>query len=257
MAFERKKNTSRAPVEGPMRRLPGQSIREERERLFDDRVMGYFFAILVAWLFAFWQWLYKWVGSKPVPEVATTVAVLISIYCAYRLWRFRSDFRNLNLAEKGERRVSELLRVLRDKDYITFDDLVLNNCNIDHVVVGPGGVFAIETKARSIFGNGRVSFGDQGRLQIGGRDTLGDPLKQARTSAALVSGELDRYLRRQIWVIPVLIFPGWQIEPPKFGNDVFVLNERAISEFFKSRPAKLNSSEIREICSHLDRSARS
>ena len=46
MAFPKKKKRYRFPVEGPLRRLPAQSIREERERLFDDKVMGYLFAAL-------------------------------------------------------------------------------------------------------------------------------------------------------------------------------------------------------------------
>lgn len=58
MAFPKKKKKYRSPVEGPLRRLPGQSVREERERLFDDKVIGYLLAALVTWLLAGWQWLY-------------------------------------------------------------------------------------------------------------------------------------------------------------------------------------------------------
>jgi hypothetical protein len=113
VAFAVKKKRSRSPVEGPLRRLPGQSIREEWDRLFDDKVIGYFFAFFVAWLFALWQWLYWWTGSKPSPGVATIIAIVVTVYCAYRIWRIYPEFRNLNLGQKGERRVSEVLRKLR------------------------------------------------------------------------------------------------------------------------------------------------
>jgi hypothetical protein len=63
-------------------------------------------------------------------------------------------------------------------------------------------------------------------------------------------------MRRDIWVNPVVVLPGWRIDPPKIETDVVVLNEETIGEFFKTRPDKLNTHEIRDICSHLDRSAR-
>jgi len=257
MAFPKKKKKYRSPVEGPLRRLPGQSVREERERLFDDKVMGYFFAVLVTWLLAGWQWLYWWTGSKPSPGFVTVVASIATIYCAYRIWRLYPEFRNLNLGEKGERRVSEVLRTLRDRDYVTFDDLLLEGVNIDHVVVGPGGVFAVETKTFSIFGNVSAGIDASGVLQFGGNPTFKDPLKQARASAAIVSAELKRWMHREIWVNPVVVLPGWRIDPPKVETGVVILNEETIAEFFKTRPEKLNTSEIRDICSHLDRSARS
>ena len=257
MAFVFKKHRPRLPVEGPLRRLPGQSIRDERERLFDDKVMGYFFAFIIAWLFAAWQWLYNWTGSRPNPEAATLIAIVVTVYCAYRIWRVYPEFRNLNLGEKGERRVSEVLRTLRDKDYVTFDDLLLGGVNIDHVVVGPGGVYAAETKTYSLFGNGSAAITAEGLLQLGGKPALNDPLKQARSSAALVSAELRRWMQRDIWVNPVLVLPGWRIDPPKVETKVVVLNEETIAEFLKTRPEKLTAPQIREICSHLDRSARS
>ena len=257
MAFPKKKKKYRSPVEGPLRRLPGQSIREEWNRLFDDKVMGYFFAVLGTWLLAIWQWIYWWTGSKPSPAFATVLASIVTIYCAYRIWRLYPEFRNLNLGEKGERRVSEVLRTLRHKDYVTFDDLLLEGVNVDHVVVGPGGVFAVETKTYSVFGNGIAGIAPNGELHLSGKPALKDPLKQARASAAIVSTELKRWTRCDIWVNPVVVLPGWRIDPPKVETDVVVLNEQTTAEFFKTRPEKLDSSKIREICSHLDRSARS
>ena len=213
MAFPNKKKKSRSPVDGSLRRLPGQSIREERDRLFDDKVMGYFFAVVGTWLLAGWQWLYWWTGSKPSPGFATVLAGIVTTYCAYRIWRLYPEFRNLNLGEKGERRVSEVLRTLRHKDYVTFDDLLLEGVNVDHVVVGPGGVFAVETKAFSIFGNVSAGIDASGVLQVGGNPAFKDPLKQARASDAIVSAELKRWMRRDLWVNPVVVLPGWRIDP--------------------------------------------
>jgi hypothetical protein len=257
MAFERRKTKYRPPVSGELRRLPGQSVREELDKALNENLSAYLSIIVAFFLLAGWEWFRWWSHSQPQPLLMTSVAVCVFVFSTARMLKLRREIRNLAQAEKGERRVSELLRELRGKDYVTFDDLVAENSNIDHVVVGPGGVFAIETKAWSIFGNRRVSFAENGLLKLSDKNVIGDPLKQARSSAAIVSEELGRHLRRKIWVEPVLILPGWQIDPPRFETDVVVLNEKTISEFFKTRPEKLRPSEIREICSHLDRSARS
>ena len=140
---------------------------------------------------------------------------------------------------------------------MTFDDLLLGGVNVDHVVVGPGGVFAIETKAFSIFGSGVACVGKDSMLQLGGKSAFKDPFKQTRHSAALVSEELKRWTQRGLWVQPVLVLPGWRIDSPKSETTVFLLNEDSIPEFFRSRERVLTNEQIRDICSHLDRSARS
>jgi hypothetical protein len=257
MAFKRKRQKNRPPVEGQLRRLPGQSVREELDRILHEKAMDYFVLCFGIFLLAAWEW-FRWLtNSKPQPLGVTGLAVVVLGYCAWRILGFRREIRNLRQGEQGERRISEILKTLRDKDYVTFDDLVGENGNIDHVVVGPGGIFAIETKAWTVFGEGRIVLTSDGALKLSGKDVIGDPLKQARASAAIVSAELERHMRRKFWVNPVVVFPGWEVDLPKSETDVVILNDKTVSDFFKSRREILTTSEIREICSHLDRSARS
>src|SRR5437773_1922729 len=164
MAFNRKRRSC-SPVEGPLRRLPGQSVRDERDKLLNDTLSDYLLLIVIFWFLAGWEWFRRW---KPLPagaEILTGAALLATAYCVFRIFRLRKEIRNLNQAEKGERRVSELLTQLRRKRYVAFDDLVFANSNIDHVLVGPGGVFAIETKAYRVFGNECVGVDEFGVLR--------------------------------------------------------------------------------------------
>ena len=169
----------------------------------------------------------------------------------------RREIRNLNQAEKGERRVSELLTQLRRKRYVAFDDLVVDQSNIDHVLVGPGGIFAIEMKAYSIFGNGCVGVDESGVLRIGNKPAIKDPLHQAARSAANVAKILKERARKDFDVTPVLIFPGWTLRGARAETGVVVLNDGMISDFFESRPTVLSDEQITHICSHLDQTARS
>ena len=256
MAFEKKQSGPRAPVTAALRRLPGQSVREERDRILNDKVLEYF-TMAAGWCFlAAWEWLRRWVRFDYAAEVFTAMAVLMALYCGYRMIRLRRDIRNLNQAEKGERHVSNLLMQLRRFRYVSFDDIVSDRCNIDHVLVGPGGVYAIETKAYSVFGNGQAGIGKDGVLRLGGSPALKNPLGQAKSAAVLVAQELKRCLRRDIWVHPVIVLPGWSVQMPGQDVGVTILGEGAISEFFQSRAASLTDRDITEIASHLDQIAR-
>lgn len=99
--------------------------------------------------------------------------------------RLFSAFSGLNRGERGELRIAEILDDLRSSGYRAFHDLVGDGYNIDHVVVGPAGVFAIETKFRS--GQGEIEFRNGEGLFVGGRKEENDPLVQARRHARDVS----------------------------------------------------------------------
>src|SRR5947208_3619409 len=128
MAFEREKAKERPPIADTLRRLPGQSLREELDKIVNEDVAAYF-------------------------------AVMM----------------------------------------------------------------AVETKAYRIFGNGRASIREDGILILASKQAIGDPLAQARGRAALVSEELERHLRRKIWVEPMLILPGWKIDRVSHAASVAVL----------------------------------
>lgn len=260
MVFPQKRKEFRPPVTEPLRRLPGESVRKELDRILEDEVLGYVFYAVVIWLLVFWEFVRKWLAPALHLSVLIFVAAGVSSYCAFRVWRLRRDVRNLKQADKAERHISDLLRRVRRYDYVTFDDLLDETAgwksNIDHVVVGPGGVFAIETKAYSVFGNGCAEIGADGVLRLSKKEALGDPLGQSRRSAEKVTRQLQLRLRQEFPVQPVLVLPGWGIAMPKSESGVAVLNDDTIEEFFKSRRRALSNEQIRDICSHLDRNAR-
>ena len=100
---------------------------------------------------------------------------------------------------RGEERVSGILRSLPDR-YHVFNDFVAGRMHIDHVVVGPAGVFAVETKNW----RGAVTVEDNHILldgQLPSRSPLAQVLKEARQVRAT--------LARAGWtggVTPILAF---------------------------------------------------
>ena len=79
-------------------------------------------------------------------------AALWVIRCFLRVSRLDEDIRNWRFGLRGEQAVAEKLnsRELASAGYAAFHDLPGDgNWNVDHVVVGPGGVFVLETKAET------------------------------------------------------------------------------------------------------------
>ena len=106
---------------------------------------------------------------------------------------------NFYTGARGEERVSAILRDLPSR-YHVFNDFTAGPAHIDHVVVGPPGVFAIETK----FWNGAVTLeGD--RSLVDGRLPSRSPLEQASSQAECVRKTLAK-LGWDGVVTPVLAF---------------------------------------------------
>ena len=85
---------------------------------------------------------------------------------------------------RGEEKVSGILESLPES-YHVFNDFTVGRNHIDHVVAGPGGVFAIETK----FWNGKVTVED-GHVLLDGQLPDRSPLSQAVREATLVKNAL-------------------------------------------------------------------
>lgn len=62
---------------------------------------------------------------------------------------FRRDYDNWAQGAEGEEAVGEILEGLRERGWYVIHDVSFGRGNIDHIVVGPGGIFTIETKSRA------------------------------------------------------------------------------------------------------------
>ena len=100
---------------------------------------------------------------------------------------------------RGEERVSGILRGLPSR-YHVFNDFVAEGVHVDHVVVGPAGVFSIETK--NWRGEGTV---EEGHILVDGQLPSRPPLAQTIKEASLVKSALAKAGWKGT-VTPVLAF---------------------------------------------------
>jgi len=104
-------------------------------------------------------------------------------------WSLYSGIRRVEsfyVGARGEERVSNILRSLPER-YHVFNDYVAGGVHVDHIVVGPAGVYAIETK----FWNGAVTV-EESRILVDGRLPTRSPLRQVTREAALVKAALAK-----------------------------------------------------------------
>lgn len=238
-----------------VRRLPGQSLREEWARLVDDHLPFYVFGPLVLWSVAFVELLHEWRHLPPMPTFWLCLAIAGTGWAVIGFLRLMPNARKLLRGERGELKMAEVLEELSGEGYRVFHDIVRDGFNIDHVVVGPGGVFAIETKFRS--GRGEITFRNGEGLFIDGVLEEKDSLKQARAHAAEMNRLIQEHCGRFEWVRPLVVFVGnWRVRNDWQTTDTRVFTPLQAVRYIAEQQPALMREEIRLIASHLERSAK-
>jgi hypothetical protein len=133
-----------------------------------------------------------------------------------RLWKVIKRRRSLQLALEGEKAIGQELNQLMLKGYAVYHDLPGENFNIDHVVVTPAGVFAVETKARPkpLSDDGKADAEvvyDGASLRFGNRENR-EFLEQAARQGKWLAQWLASAVGESVAVKPVLALPGWFIK---------------------------------------------
>jgi hypothetical protein len=176
---------------------------------------------------------------------------------AYKIVRLVERARNLRLGLEAETAVGEELNLLMKQGFGVFHDIPGDKAfNVDHVVVGPNGVFAIETKGRAKL----ARKGDKSAYSVELRDERlhfpdwagREPLDQATRNADWLRKWLSSAVGEPISVKPVLVFPGWMVER-KGKSDVAVISgKECVGYFPKAKFATLSPKQMQQIAHQLD-----
>ena len=142
---------------------------------------------------------------------------------------------------RGEPFTSWLFRRL-PQGWHVFNDVPIGQLggNIDHVVVGPGGAFTVNTKNRS----GKVWLAPHTLLVNGIKtDYLPKAAREAARASDLVSAALGRTV--PIRAVLAIVADDWAIkgQPP----DVFVGSPRSVMRWFLERATTLTPHEVNEV----------
>jgi len=247
-----------SPLKRRLLRSPGQSCTEEMENLFDNRILPWVVVLsMIPGMLAAGglQCLFRVALTWREMTFLTILGGVVCLICFRRLLSLRTIYRAYRLGHLGERFVAEELDKLREQGYRTFNDLAGERFNIDHVLVGPTGVYSVETKTRRqrAEGSPRLTF-DGERVLVDGLLPDRDPISQARGNAQHVQRMLSHLVGGKLWVQPIVFFPGWDIDYRcnKTESAAWVVNERTLKCALWGEPPRLSDEDVQRICAALD-----
>jgi hypothetical protein len=174
-----------------------------------------------------------------MPRLGLVVGVLAALAVGWGL-RFRPspDAFAWRRGAAGEQRTARLLSPLERQGWVVLHDLAIpgSRANIDHLVIGPGGVFVIDSKHY----RGRLQLDPSGRLWHG-RYPLDSTLRA-------VSFEADRaaqILADPQVVVPIMAVHGAQIPWGKVVTQgVPVVSARRLPSLLHTLPAVLGPERV-------------
>lgn len=244
---------SRSPLTRAPLRNPGQSVQDEIDRLFLESVVPWIFVVVFAPIWALVEWWRYVTKAPPSPVLVTAAAIGAAGLAAWRIYRIRPEFQRLRLGRDGEIAVAQFLDDHRGEGWHLFHDVPAPGFNVDHVLVSPAGVFAIDTKTYSKPGRGQAIVDyDGSRVLINGRQPDRDPVVQAKAISAWLSDLLLESTSHKFSVQPVVLVPGWFVESPKGAQShVWVLNPKALPAFIAKRMQVLTPEQVALIASRL------
>ena len=247
----------RSPLKDKPLRNPGQSLDKTlfdvREKYLDNLVI----LIITGSIFlaAVVQWLLK-IPPLAMVYVAAFYFAAALILCVPRMLKKIPELKRLRQARDGERAVAECLDLLKKEGHNVFHDVVGADFNVDHVVVGPKGVFTVETKTlNKRAGQHTKLYFDGESVRVGDAELPDNPVVQARVQAEWFKKTLFDSTSRIFAVKPVVVFPGWFVECTSKAkrNDTWVLEPKALRGFLKYEPDRMTPEDVSLVSFHLKR----
>lgn len=199
--------------------------------------------------------------ETPFRFVLSVVMVLGGVGLAlYKVFTLEHRRVNLRLGYEGEMAVAQELNQLMRQGVILFHDVPGAGFNIDHVLVGPNGVYAIETKAR--MKPKRDKGKDDAKVVFDGKSLAfptwkeTEPVEQAAYQAKWLSKWLSSAVGETVDARPALALPGWFVE--RTGrSDVAVFNPKTAGFLAKGwLKEPLSTAQVQRIEHQLDQRCR-
>lgn len=242
----------RSPLKAPPLRYAGQSLDEEIQKIIHNKITDYAAMGGIAVGLSLYEWL-RWYLKIPYqPIVFMALAVIIGGYSYVRIRLYRRQIKSLRQAAEGEKAVGQQLEDLRERGYRVFHDVIGNGFNIDHVLIGPGGVFTVETKtiSKPMKGQCEITY-DGEKIAVNGITPDRDPITQAKAQASWVRNYIHQAIGKNLKVRPVVLYPGWFVKRQPKGVEVWVLNPMNLPAFLQYEKPVLEPEEVGLIAGQL------
>lgn len=255
-----KKKEKKSPIKENLLAYPGKTI---MERIEDKSLDSLFYGLLLVFMPVLSWLVYSglignrlgrfslfYCGGFTLAVTGAGCLLLRKRFRQLRDWRFGLD---------AELAVGEELNKLMRHGFYIFHDLQADGFNIDHVIVGPPGVFAVETKARAKI----VGRGEEGAKVLQKGKVLKFPngfdresIPQAENEAKWLADFIRKSVGKDIPAQAVLALPGWYVERGPHDGTVLVINPKSPERFFTKRQITLDDQTIQQVVYQVEQRCR-
>ena len=246
------KSERRTPLRAAPLRVAGQSVEAEIDMWRHEHGVVPLLTALFMLLLAGLEWFRFWVRAPVSPWAMTVCALVATAYAVFKFRQTKKRLTELRLGRDTERAVAQYLEWFRTSGFFVFHDVPTGDANIDHVLVGPRGIYAIETKAASkpLRGECKATVQEDG-IRLNGQLMTRDPIVQAKAQARWLHN-FFKESQFKPFVQPVVLIPGWFVEPFDLrAIGVWVLELKALDAFIARQPERLTRDEVRAMGSAL------
>ena len=229
-----------------IKRLPGQGLREERDKLLESQVSEPRVIMLAGWTMLLIECVHVFLKTPPSIWFGVPFAVAATAYALLKVRKAKRILRNYRRGEEGERIVSQAIEQdLIPLGYTVFHDIPLEKdgrrFNIDHLLIGDNGIFAIETKnyEKPKKGSPEVKYDGKSILWNGVAHRNRDEIAQALGSAQSARKLIAELAGINVYVHPVLCAVGWCARSTDlYGHPVLLTMEKTLKSTIPKVAAK-------------------
>jgi len=254
----------RSPFTDNFLRSPGESLNRQIMDINDKLTENLVLLIMMPILFYATYISLLHFGNSKLSTFTTAFYIIAGIgsiaYFLFNLVKSLNLRRSYQLGYEGEIAVGQELNQLMLEGYRVYHDFPAGKFNIDHIVVGASGVFAVETKARSKptskdrKADAKVNY--DGECLRFPKWTDIQSIKQDKQQAKWLTKWLSSATGEHVSVRPVLALPGWFVNRNS-SSDVWVINHKECGSIAKVKNGKILSKEmIKRIVHQLEQKCR-
>lgn len=257
--WQRRRDARRSPLTDELMHLPGEQAQREAERLAEIADERLLFMVLVGpMVLAGWALLRVDPRSFHFGITEAVLLILVLIVGAWAAWSASKVLcarRKYLEGRAAERATAQALASLVSKGCAVYHDIPADKFNLDHVVVGPGAVFMVETKSRRKpaargKASAAVKFNGEALEFPGWRETK--MLEQARAQTRWLSDHLYRKTGERVPVEPVLALPGWYVTCSVPSPNVHVINPKMCNFMADGKGKQIPEPQRRRIMTAIE-----
>jgi hypothetical protein len=261
MRFYTKRKKFRPSLSQDLRRSPGQSLLAELDLINEDLRRYCIFAVLSPVTIFAVHLLLSYVIAADKSGVRLMVAIggglILCIFSVYKVVLLLNERKTLRLAYAEKSAVGRELEQFTRDGFRVYHDFPAETFSIDHIVVGPKGVFTVKTKthskpaAKNRIEDATVAY--DGRMLYFPREEDFRTIEEARQQADWLSDWLGSAIGEPIAARAIIALPGWLVKRTS-AEGIPVVNLQQFSSLFKHiKPRLLSDPMIRRIIQQLDK----